>query len=185
MKNNWAYLSLTLLAAILLLDVFQLIKMSPSIDHAAETEFLPMVYENQITQGISTDGREIYNSGFHHEILRREASQPVLVLRYSGLSCRSCVQSCINALRRQCPDFENNNRVLIVVSDVTPSQIISGSLILDSGETLGYDLEGTRIPHFFVFDPITQQIKHTYLPDQTDLNALRIYLTSVTGRYGI
>ena len=185
MKNNWQYLFLTLLAAILLLEVFQLIKMSSSIDHDTETEFLPMVYENQIIQGISTDGQEVYNSVFHHEILRRDTSHPVLVLRYSGLSCRSCVQSCVNALRRQCPDFENNNRVMIVVSDASPSQIISGSLVLDSGESLGYDLEGTRIPHFFIFDPITRQIKHTFLPDQTDLNALRIYLASVTGRYGI
>lgn len=185
MSDNWTYLILTLLAAILLLEAVQLFKMRSSGIESMETEFLPMVYENQIVQGTATDGREIFNPFFHQILLKQDSSQPVLVLRYSGLSCKGCVQSCVNALRRQCPDFEENKRVMIVISDATPSQIIPGSLVLDSGETLGYDLESTRIPHFFVFDPLTQQIKHTFLPDQTDLNALRIYLSSVCGRYGI
>ena len=144
--------------------------------------FLPMVYENQIYQSSSTDGCEIYSPVFHQSY---ESHLPILVFRYSGLSCKSCVQSCINGLRKQCPDFENNKRVLFVVSDVSKYDEHGQALVLKHNETLGYDLEETRIPHFFVYDPSTQKIMHTFVPDQSDLNALQIYLSTVLGRYRI
>ena len=46
-------------------------------------------------------------------------------------------------------------------------------------------LEDTYIPHFFVYLPDCQSIIHTFIPDQSDANALNIYLASILGRYGI
>lgn len=58
-------------------------------------------------------------------------------------------------------------------------------VVLGDNETLGYELEGTRIPHFFVYDPVSQVIFHTFVPDQSDLNAIQIYLSTVLSRYKI
>ena len=107
------------------------------------------------------------------------------LFRYSGLSCRGCVQTCINALRRQWPDFEKERRIMLVVSESSAIQSFPESLLLGDHDRLGYDLEETRVPHFFVFDPVEQIILHTFVPDQTDTNALRIYLETISNRYGI
>lgn len=150
--------------------------------NGSEDSFLPMVYENQIYQSISTDGCVIYNDNFLQSC---KSQLPILVLRYSGLSCRSCVQACMNGLRRHWPDYENNSRIMVVVSEVPNDDGSSRSVVLGDNETLGYDLEGTRIPHFFVYDPVSQSIFHTFVPDQSDLNAIQIYLSTVLSRYRI
>ena len=89
------------------------------------------------------------------------------------------------ALRKQFPDFEKEKRIIVVLSEATTIRPLSGSLILDNYERLGYDLEESRVPHFFVFDPVEQKIIHTYIPDQTDANALKVYLETICNRYGI
>ena len=185
MKHGWIYIGGLLLAAILALEILQFRNINTSSGNASNTEFLPMVYENQVYHAASTDGLDIYSPEFHVKLHERNVEQPVLVFRYSGQSCKGCVQSCINALRRQCPDFESNDRIMVVISDAAQNQILPGSLVLESGQMLGYDVEGTRIPHFFVYDPMRQEILHTFLPDQSDPNALTIYLSTIMGRYGI
>lgn len=185
MKQGWIYIGGLLLAAILVLEALQFKKINASSGSTSSANFLPMVYENQVYHAASTDGLDVYSSEFHVKLHERHTVQPVLVFRYSGQSCKGCVQSCINALRRQCPDFETNDKIMVVISDAAQNQILPGSLVLESGQTLGYDLEGTRIPHFFVYDPLHQQILHTLVPDQSDPNALTIYLSTIMGRYGI
>lgn len=185
MKQGWLFIGCFLLVAILALETLQFKKINNALGGASKDDFLPMVYENQIYHSASTDGLDVYSPEFHVKIHERHAVQPILVFRYSGQSCKGCVQTCINALRRQIPDFETDDRILVVISDAAQNQILSGSLVLDSGQTLGYDLEGTRIPHFFVYDPQRQQILHTFVPDQSDPNAINVYLSAILGRYGI
>lgn len=182
MKQVQYYVILFILLLIVGIESIQVMNKNKE-QPAGEDSFLPLVYENQIAQAVSTDGLEIINSEFHQLLIKRRISQPMLILRYSGLSCKGCVQSCFNALRRQFPNYEANDRILIVVSDVSASQVPSNSLVLDSMESLGYELEGTRIPHFFVYDPLIQKIQHTFVPDQSDLNAIPIYLSTISGRY--
>jgi len=74
---------------------------------------------------------------------------------------------------------------MLVVSESSAIQSFPESLLLGDHDRLGYDLEETRVPHFFVFDPVEQIILHTFVPDQTDTNALRIYLETISNRYGI
>lgn len=169
------------LIIILFMEVVEIVEINKQ-GNGSEESFLPMVYENQVYRSVSTDGCVIHNPRF----LRSCKSQlPILVLRYSGLSCKSCVQSCINGLRKQCPDFENNSRIMVVVSEVSNDDGSGHPVVLGDNETLGYELEGTRIPHFFVYDPVSQVIFHTFVPDQSDLNAIQIYLSTVLSRYRI
>ena len=184
MKLVQYYIILFFLLLIVGIESIQLVN-SKNQQSGEGDSFLPMVYENQIAQAASTDGLEIINPEFHQLLNKKQINQPMLILRYSGLSCKGCVQSCLSALRRQFPNYEANNRILIVVSDVSASQIPANSLVLNAIEVLGYDLEGTRIPHFFVYDPMTQKIQHTFVPDQSDLNAIPIYLSTISGRYGL
>ncbi len=74
---------------------------------------------------------------------------------------------------------------MVVISDAAQNQILPGSLVLESSQMLGYDKEGTRFPHFFVYDPQRQQIHHTFVPDQSDPNAINVFLSAILGRYGI
>lgn len=186
MKQRWIYFVLLLLTAIVVLEVLQLRNIRSIQGGRSDKEgFLPMVYENQVYQASMTDGQDVFNPLFLTELRRRHVDRPVLVFRYSGLSCKACVQSCLNALRRLYPDFESNSRIVTVISDADPSQLLPNCVSLPAGETLGYDLEGTRIPHFFVYDSDRQQILHTFVPDQSAPNALRIYLNSIAGRYAI
>lgn len=170
------------IVALLAIEIMQSKQLSAIIQSDKE-DFLPMVYENQVYHASMMDGLDIVCPAFHTELLRRKCSDnPVLVFRYSGLSCKGCVQSCLNELRRQCPEYKENNRILIIASEAVENKLPYNSLLLESGDALGYDVEDTHIPHFFVYD---HQIIHTFIPDQTDLNALKIYLSSIIGRYGI
>lgn len=182
MKSSWSFIVIALLCALFVLELLQLRQFS-LLRLSEKEDFLPMVYENQIYQASLIDGLDIISSDFHTSLIKRNViDQPVLVFRYSGLSCKGCVQSCVNLLQRLFPDFEDNNRILIVVSEAASNKLPQNSLILDFGEELGYDYEGTHVPHFFVYDG---QIKHTFIPDQTDQNALSLYLSTIKGRYRI
>ena len=184
MKQSWIYFVLLMLSAIVVLEILQLRNIRSSQGGSKEG-FLPMVFENQVYQASMTDGQDVFNPLFLAELQRRHIDRPVLVFRYSGLSCKGCVQSCLNALRRLDPDFESNDRIVTVISDADPSQLLPNCLSLPAGETLGYDLEGTRVPHFFVYDSERQQILHTFVPDQSAPNALKVYLNAIVGRYAI
>lgn len=173
-----------LLTAILVLELVDLVAVKLPQKNEVQS-FIPMVYENQIYQGVSTDGSSVYSPTFHSAVFSKKESRPILVFRYSGLSCQGCVQICINALRRQWPDFENERRIMFVVSESSATQTFPESLLLGDHDRLGYDLEETHVPHFFVFDPVEQIILHTFVPDQTDTNALRVYLEAISNRYGI
>ena len=182
MKINWLFLVIVLLCALFVLELLQFRQLA-FFRHSEKEDFLPMVYENQIYQAALTDGLEIICPEFFSALIKRKAmDQPVLVFRYSGLSCKGCVQSCLNILQRQFPDFEENNRILVVVSEAASNKLPQNSLILDSDEYLGYDYEGTHVPHLFVYDG---QIRHIFIPDQTDQNALSLYLSTIKGRYRI
>ena len=103
MKSKTTILTLYLLLSLLL--SFELIELAITLrqTRTEEQNFLPMVYENQIYQGSVTDGMTIHCVKFLSEIIHRNVSQPVLVFRYSGLSCHSCVQTSIIALH-SCPE---------------------------------------------------------------------------------
>lgn len=185
MKHNESIIILLISVCILCLECIQLVNTYRS-NRIQEDSFLPMVYESQLFQSISTDGLDIISPTFHAALLSKKITQPVLVLRYSGLSCKSCLQDCFNSLNRLIPDYENNGRLMIVVSEAEASSLrTSSSILLGHGETLGYSLEDTHIPHFFVYDPVKQIILHTFTPDQSDPNALTIYISNIVGRYGI
>ncbi|MBQ6957950.1 MAG: hypothetical protein IJP77_05270 [Bacteroidales bacterium] len=182
MMKKWRFIIIALIAVLIALEIIQFLKIS-ALHAPQKDDFLPMVYENQIYHSSSTDGLDIICPTFHTELIRRRINDcPVLVFRYSGLSCKGCVQSCINELRRQYQDYIENKKILIVVSDMVSERVPENALLLKSEETLGYDLEDTRVPHFFVYD---HQIKHTFVPDQTDMNGLKVYLSTIAGRYGI
>ena len=182
MKRVQDYLILFFLVLLVGLEIMQIMNTSKE-QFEGEEPFLSMVYENQIVQAALTDGSQVLSPKFHQLIIKNRINQPMLIFRYSGLSCKGCVQSCINALRKQFPDYETNERIMIVVSDVSASQIPENSLVLNSFETLGYDLEGTRIPHFVVYDPTEEIILHTFIPDQSDLKAAQMYLSTIANRY--
>lgn len=182
MKDINNFISPFILGLLVLLVFLQFRQMS-NLRQSEKEDFLPMVYENQVYQASILEGLDVISSAFRIELIKRKVTDcPILVFHYSGLSCKGCVQSCLNELRRQCPDFEKNQRILVVVSDKGSNRVPSNSFVLEEGDSLGYDFEGTNIPHFFIYDG---QIKHVFIPDQTDSNALTIYLSTILGRYGI
>lgn len=115
----------------------------------------------------------VYKSGLE--------DQPILVVRYSSFTCRSCMNYISDVLCAMIPDAISHNRVVYVESEcINNSNKFGTTLFLPQGETFGWEIEETREPLIFVYDG---SVKHLFIADVQYPKLLNSYLSAVQKRY--
>ena len=114
------------------------------------------------------------------------ADEGTLVFRFSGEGCGICVESVVDQIRSVFPDFEHNDRIALLGSQVVERQKIryyGKPIISFVDEELNLPIEPLRMPYFFV----TNKAMHAtlfFIPDPDHPYLTDLYLKTVSDRFG-
>ncbi len=109
----------------------------------------------------------------------------VLIFRFSGEMCNSCLDSWINMIKTNFADFAENKRILLIGIHLNPrvKESYYGKQMLSYKEgDFGLPLEKTDIPFFFVIDK-ERVSKMVFVPNLDYPGLTEMYLKNVKKRY--
>jgi hypothetical protein len=118
--------------------------------------------------------------------LRQLSSGGVLVLRFSGETCSTCIDFALERLRKTFPDFAHNDRIILLSSQVATrlKKSYYGKSVysfFDEGQELPFDQY--RTPYFFYLDD-RLEYKLFFIPDQNQTKVTDFYLNTFKRRFG-
>lgn len=131
---------------------------------------------------VMTDGQTIDNAMFFKYLLENTLlDRPVFVIRYSAMSCESCVQDIIKLISSKISDLESKSNILFVVSGFENARVKHNHYIsLPREDSLGLKVEESPEPFVFVYDKC---ILHTYVPNNKDYDTFSFYLKMIEEKY--
>ncbi len=121
----------------------------------------------------------LYSDGKKADLL---SSKPILVYRFSALSCSTCVDFGKNKIQDYFSDYKNSPDLLFVASGYPSNYQVDLKNFLNIGKnSLGLPLEQTNLPFYFILiDGIVQQV---FIPDKSSSEYTDIYLEEIKRRY--
>lgn len=184
MKQEKTILWFSVLSSIVGLFVLSVVINIQGTQKRGEPDIRSIVTEyyldNLITSAVLYDNMAI-NAG---PLMRYNMGNPFLVIRYSGLGCKLCVDYIAREVSLFFPDLSENDSVVFVASDLFDDSTKYGKTIeLTESESLGLAFEETLVPFVFIVD--SERIQHFYIPDKEQPDVLESYLQSVKERYDI
>ncbi len=114
------------------------------------------------------------------------ADEGILVFRFSGEGCGICVESVVDQIRSVFPDFENNDRIVLLGSQVVERAKIryyGKPIISFVDQELNLPIEPLRMPYFFVVNK-TMLATLFFIPDPDHPYLTNLYLKTVSDRFG-
>lgn len=194
MKNNVVKIALLLalfiVSCVILGFLIELRKNNNSPDQETESlkseMFIQELYTKQnVNEGVVNNGLPIIlPKDFLAEAdgLNLSNSNPILVYRFSALSCNTCVEFGLNKIKDYFPDYNNNPNLFVIVSGYPSKYQMDLENFLNIGNTsLGLPLEQTNLPFYFILiDGLAHQV---FIPDNNLFEYTDVYLQEIKRRY--
>lgn len=140
-------------------------------------------YAGHIYTSCLSDGNTIEAPQFKEYIEKRHLSDKFfLVVKYSDLSCSSCMDYILANLRRFIPDYMDNDRVLFLASDFKrrDGQEHGNTVYIDDSADFSHALEGSNIPFMFIYNG---RIMMSFSPSIEHDELTETYLETIANRF--
>jgi hypothetical protein len=108
-----------------------------------------------------------------------------LVFRFSGEACNICIDFVINRLKLSFKDFYNNDRIILVgsnINDRVKESYYGKQIISFCSEDLGLPYEKYNTPFLFIVDR-DRICKMIFIPEKSLPELTDLYLNTIIGRY--
>lgn len=119
--------------------------------------------------------------------LHQLASEGILVLRFSGETCNSCIDFALERLKQTYPDFAHNDRIILLSSQVATrlkKAYYGKSIYSLYNEDVELPFDQYRTPYFFYLRG-SLEYKLFFIPDQNQTKVTDFYLNTVKQRFGL
>lgn len=168
------------LLSILNIEVIKIIKKK-----CVEKNLSMELYINQlITEAVKNENILLsYNNNFlENHFQKFEKNTPLLILRYSKFSCKSCVDFSKQKISEHFNSKNLNNKVLYIVSDYENKESHKDERVIHlRNQTLGIPLEDTNQPFLFVLKNNT--VQNIFIPDNSFPFFFDNYLNELIRQY--
>lgn len=108
-----------------------------------------------------------------------------LIYRFSGAECNVCIEHVIASLRNTFPDYESNDRILLIGSNLN-RRVLKGyygrNILYLQGERLGLPAEEYNMPCLFILDERGIS-KLAFIPEKSYPGMTLAYLADIRSRY--
>ena len=109
--------------------------------------------------------------------LHQLASEGILVLRFSGETCNSCIDFALERLKQTYPDFAHNDRIILLSSQVATrlkKAYYGKSIYSLYNEDVELPFDQYRTPYFFYLRG-SLEYKLFFIPDQNQTKVTDFY----------
>lgn len=111
--------------------------------------------------------------------------EKTLVYKFSGQYCSSCLDSDIDMIKQIFPDFQKNNRILLLSTDFNPrlKENYFGKRVASYySECFGFPLDKSFLSVFFIVDK-DHVSKMVFITDSRFPELTKIYLETIKNRF--
>ncbi|PKO97490.1 MAG: hypothetical protein CVU12_00465 [Bacteroidetes bacterium HGW-Bacteroidetes-7] len=107
----------------------------------------------------------------------------VLIVRYSQMDCRSCIDFITSKISFFFPNYNNTPQIVFMVSDVTSGHApnLNNIIILDKNEHPNIPADEFRSPYLMIYQHGV--IKHLFIPSTDNPDVFETYIQSIKSRY--
>ena len=146
-----------------------------SMDNSADFDNVGQVFFS-----CNLDGLQIEKDMWRDILIERNLQgKPVLVVWHSHLGCKTCNDFVFTQVEKK---IGNNLPVLFIGTDYRSRNSTDSEVYLSPNESLGLSVEELKVPFMFVYD---SEIRHLFVPDTRNEEAIDMYLDVVSMRYGL
>jgi hypothetical protein len=109
------------------------------------------------------------------------SDKPILVFRYSALSCNVCIEFGYNKLKEYFTDYKDNNHLLVIVSDYPAQYKVDLNFIHLNKGKLNLPVEDSNQPFYFVL--VDNRVQNIFIPEKNYAEYTDVYLRMVKSKY--
>lgn len=185
MKNVNLFVILIALIICFILLVYSLLLKKNMFSNNKNNLTMELYVNQLITESLINNNIEVSfdtNKESSEYFLKYNITEPLLVLRYSAYSCKSCVDFSRKKVQEYFSEKNLKDNVLFLVSDCKQCNIsIDEKVILLHNKKLGIPIEETNQPFLFVLK--NNVVNNIFIPDIEYPIFVDIYLKEVIKRY--
>lgn len=205
MKNRWKFACFILSVVVVVLAII-LLKVNPSSNAENAVQDQSKLYKDytllrsengmlkySIQQAIVNEGMKVneamlYTGTDTSKLLTAKdiLCNPVLIFRFSGDYCESCIEFVIAKIKLKFPDYGTNKKIIFLCSETSMrvKDTYYGKALYSYHQksSLGLPFEAAKTPFLFVLD-IDKRSRAFFIPDMQQPQLLETYLNTVKKQF--